>query len=296
MIEERKVHTMSTDDEENIGPRLSESTFWFDPFAIPQYELLVKEGHISQELADQYQQQRLEMGLPMTFEEMEARPAPEFEWLRTAGGPAVAGHNDVVILDGEHWTGQCYSGMGKLTYHPPMENGGYLSYEISKPYSDKEGVVRWEASFKVSDGIYARSLGFAATFGDALAAVRQQVFTPEVMADLKWFPCGRDGKTSWVAAGPDGEEIELRKLDLDPDRQWFWEYGLAENSTLRRLACLFDGTALKGWAGTRELAITQALAAHDQARMLAGELVGGDSFAAGVAAGRADLKAAIAKL
>lgn len=288
---------MDFSDEDAIGLRLSESTFWFDPFSIPQYELLVKEGHITQEQADEYRSLRQASGLPMTFEELKARPCPEFEWLLAVGGPSLAKNNDVVDLDGERWVGKTYAGQpGILTYYPSLEKDGFLSYEIRKPHSDKEG-VHWEANFKVPHGdrVYARSNGQAVTFAEALAVLRQQTFQPEPIAGLLGYPCGRNGQ-GWVTAGPNGGEISLTPCGITSGLPWRWEYWLPENSVLWRLARMFGENKFQGYAATREVAITDALRAEDQVLILAAELLGNDSFAAGLAAGRAELKAAIAKL
>lgn len=288
---------MDFSDEDAIEPRLSESTFWTDPFSIPQYELLVQEGHITQEQADEYRSLRQDLGLPMTFEELKVRPSPEFEWLLAIGGPSVARNKEVVDLDGESWEGRSYTGQsGVLTYYPPVEKDGFLSYEIREPYSGKEG-AHWEATFKVPHGnrVYARSTGHAATFAEALAKVRQQTFQPESIAGVLGYPCGLNGNQSWVAAGPDGEGVSLLPHG-SPELPWRWEYDLPERSVLWRLARMFMESSFKGLAATREEAITDALNAANQARILAAELLGDESFAAGVAAGRAEIKAAIAKL
>lgn len=287
----------STDDAFD-ATKLDDLSFWFDPYSIPRYNWLVAEGLVTQELADQYRDDRHARGLPMTFADLKARPAPEFEWLASAGGPVVTCTGEVIDLDGEHWATSCYSTTGQLSFYPPALNAGdgFCSVEISAGRHDY-GAVRWNTSYKVPNGdlVYARCYDFASTFSEALAAAREQVFNQVIIAGIAGYPAGQKGG-DWVAAGPGGQELSVRYIEYGDEPRWLWEFNLAEGSVAWRIAREFGEHRFQGSAGTRDDAVVAALAATERLLSLAGELVGGDTFVAGVAAGRAALKSEIANL
>ena len=70
--------TRTHDDLDELRGRMADADFWFGEHSIPQYELLVREGLLSQAEADDYRSQRVEMGLP-------SRPStePKLMWVNS---------------------------------------------------------------------------------------------------------------------------------------------------------------------------------------------------------------------
>jgi len=288
----KKESKASRDDTDGVDL----TTFnWFDRFSIPQYERLVKEGHFTQEEADRYLLQRLELGLPMSFDELEPRPADEFEWLYAAGGPSVQHDGQMLELDDEQWRAQVYGGPGELKFYANGANGSHLFRELRKPWKGDEG-VQWIATFKLpnAESIYARLSGSAPRFADALTAVRAETFSPESFAGLEWYRNQTDG---WITA-LDGQELSISpwtrgSLEEGKIIQWSWELSLPEDSVQRRIAQLFSSSAFTGKQDTREAAVASAVKAHAQLKALCAELLGDSGFETGWKAGREELKAAI---
>ncbi|MES2879166.1 MAG: hypothetical protein V4713_12150, partial [Pseudomonadota bacterium] len=65
------------------------SNFGLDPYVLPQFDLLVEDGAITKEYADQVIAERQAAGLPMTPGELKPRPFPLVEalhWVSENGG------------------------------------------------------------------------------------------------------------------------------------------------------------------------------------------------------------------
>lgn len=288
------MHPEDAHDEAD-DPRLGDSSFWFSPYSIPQYELLVKQGRVSPEDAERFKADREAMGLPMRFAELKPRPHPAFEWLVRAGGPIVSHDGERVDLDGEDWSARVWStlpdGPGELTHH--KAGGGYDVRKLTRPTAG-DGVA-WEATYKVAENVYARVGGKEADFHAARAAARAMNFVPQPLGGgLEWFANSKPGE-GWVAS-VDGQPLELSCWTSAPERQWQWRLGLADGSPAQRMARLFGDFCLRGSASSMEEAISAALGAPAQLKTLAAELLGDESFEAGRLAGRAELKALIVGL
>jgi len=279
------------------APAGAESDFWYDPDTIPQYELLVRDGRVTQEEADMHRQGRAEMGLAMTFAELQARPHPRFAWLREAGGPSLAGSGDTVEIDGRRWRADAWSNddrPGNLEHHDKLPDDGYLRRQLSKPH-DKPG-VRWDATFKLPghERAYARVGGHADTFQEALARVVGVDFgLVQTWGGATWYPHG----TGWLAV-VDGSEVSIAHWAhiADETGRWRWASEPPEGAVTRRMAVLFGNYCLAGYAATQDAAVSAALAAHAQLQALAVELLSltaTDEFERGRQAGRAELKARI---
>lgn len=284
-------------------PRIAESDFWFDPYAIPQYDLLVKEGRITQAEADEYRTLREEAGLPMTFADLEPRPEPvlpAFEWVAKAGGPKIS-RMEPIDIGGFKWETRDYGNgdnSGRLQCYRASDKTSYRSIEVTL-YHDNQA-IRWEDTIEVGKGVYARHWGTADDFEAVLAIVAsnpEQDAVLEIMG-MRFYPNGQQGKDSFIAVDPDGQALAVRHFLLHEDAElnWIWERSLVPNTALFRIAMLFGQTAFRGEAKTLEQAIADSLTASDNLLLLAGELIGDDAFAAGVRAGKAELKAQVAAL
>ncbi len=270
--------------------RLGDADFWFSPFSLPRYDWLVAEGHITQDEASRYRQERLDAGLPMATGALLAQPGPGFEWLWQSGKLSVFDGQEIEI-DGIKFKAWAWGGNhGELSTHPCIANeGGYLCWELKAPWDEKPGVV-WSAAFKLpgSEKVFARTSGKSATLADAVEAVRKQTFEPERIVDLDFYP----HEKGWLAIGPEQMEIEIvPHWDAGKPSVFIWKTHLPEGTPLREMADLMYSfeSALRGEAESREAAVTAALAAPNQARILAAKIVGDQAFEAGRLAGRREL-------
>ncbi len=281
----------------------TDSDFWYDPHTIPQYDLLVRDGRVTQEEADTHRRGRAEMGLPMTFEDLKPRPHPRFAWLLAAGGPSITGDGDRIDIDGRQWRASAWANddrPGTLSHYDKLdEKDGYLHRELSKPHEAKEG-VRWNASYKLParENAYARVYGQAVTFNDAVAQVLAVDFhAGQSWGGATWYPNEHSG---WIAVVDDNTLTAAHHPWVkDVGQQWRWEVRPPEGTILRRIADLFSDFRLAGNAASQEEAASAALAAPAQLRVLAAELLGlnaGTEYERGRQAGRAEVKARISAL
>lgn len=305
LITYREDFNVNDDAEVQRDPRApteSESDFWYDPHTIPQYDLLVRDGRVTQEEADMHRKGRAEMGLPMAFAELQPRPHRRFAWLVDVGGPSITGDGDAVELDGQRWVGNAWGtddrpGSLNRYDHITGADDEYLHRELSKP-NQKDG-VSWEATYKVpgADKVYARVRGDAPTFAEALTAVCAVDFQAvQHWAGHTWYPNGQ----GWLAV-VDGNTVTItRWTAVDAAREWRWAIELREGSVLDRMARLFGGYQFGGNAASEDAAIAALLQAPAQLSALAAELIEGndaaEAFERGRQAGRAELKAQIFEL
>jgi hypothetical protein len=288
---------MSQPEDLEHDARLGDSSFWFDPHTIPQYDLLVRDGRITAQEAQQLRADRAAAGLPMTFAELQPRPHPAFAWVAATGGPVVTQEQERVNIDGHVWTAWAWDvgrgqheARGELQLHNAAAE--YDARKLSKAPPPNDGVA-WEATYQVAEGVYARLRGTEPDFARAHAAVCAVDFSPQHLGGgLDWFTHG--GTDGWIAAW-EGQALEVRKVDytIDPASQWRWEISLAESSPLKALAKMFGGYQLQGFAASIDAAIADALGAPTRAQVLAAQLLADDRFEAGRQAGRAELKALI---
>ena len=278
---------MSTDDElDGIRARMADSDFWFGEYSIPQYELLVREALLTQAEADDYRAQRVEMGLPMTFAELESAPHEAFRWVKAAGGPSLEPEQDFERA-GVRWRSEIFVDKGRVrTFdrNPKGDPKGYMAREIKAAW-DGNGIV-WEASFQVSEHVFASRSNRAATFDEAIAAVLAVDFEPTEIAGHRWYVSTFGAEPGWIA-DVDGARIELspRAGGAAGGPSWWWERGLDQGSPAHAMAKLFGGYQMRGEAPTREAAASDAIAAPSRLLGLAGDLMGDDKFEAGRKAG-----------
>jgi len=285
------------DDDAPLG---TDSAFWYDPHTLPQYDLLVRDGQVTQAEAERHRRGRAEMGLPMTFAELRPRPDRRFAWLLQVGGPSIAGDGDSVELDGQRWQGRAWGTTddrpGTLNFYDVCGVDGYLHRELSRSTLQEKAGVRWEATYKVPDAkaVYARVHGVATSFGEALAAVRAVDFQAvQSWGGHTWYPNAR----GWLAV-VDGNTATLTRWDtVDAALTWRWELAPPENSVLSRIAELFGDYRLAGNATTQEAALSTMLGAQARLHVLAAELLEAkdlaSAFECGRRTGRAELKAQV---
>lgn len=286
--------------------------FGLDPHVLPQFDLLVADGRITREYADQVIAARREAGLPMTPSELQPRPEPLVDalvWVKALGGPdirASSQHNGSVLIQDLDWRWQTYSSekSAELTAHF-VHDGEHLGW-ISLYPGSSNSCVHW-SHYKILDrkpgeesgkdvllsvDAKGQSSDFFAALNDALAWDFVQVSA----AGHNWY---RTSDKSLSVPGWGGVEMTVRMVDeftLRPGRtvSWIWD---SSPSRLREFFALLNIHNLSGYAATQEDAMADASGVICKVLVAAHQLVGdGDAFAAGKAAGRAEFKAEISRL
>ena len=280
---------------DELRGRMADADFWFGEHSIPQYELLVRDGLLSQAEADDYRAQRTEMGLPMTFAELEAAPHEAFRWVKAAGGPSI-GPEQELERAGVRWRVDVLGGRGRVLTYERSPNGDpdkFLSQEVTAAW-DGNGLM-WEASFQVSEHVFATRSNRVQTFDDAVAAVFAVDFKPNEFAGQRWYESGTGAEPGWVAA-IDGRRVDLQSINAGDASAWRWQRSLDEGSPKHAMAKLFGGYQMSGQATTRDAAALDAIAAQSRLLGLAADLIGGDDFKAGRRAGIAAAQACLQAL
>lgn len=214
--------------------------FGLDPYVLPRFDLLVADGRITREFADQVIAARREAGLPMTPGELQARPEPLVEalaWVKELGGPEIRassqGEGSVSIQDLKwHWW-TCSTESTALTTHV-HKDGEHLGW-ISLFAGTSNSCVQW-AHYKILDRKPGKELGIevllgikakgnAADFYAALTDALAWEFTQVSVAGHTWY---RTSDKSWSVPGWSGNEMAVRMIDefsLSSGRaaSWLWE-------------------------------------------------------------------------
>lgn len=291
------------DDTVDLGARVADPQFWFDRYSIPQYDLLVTQGVVTREQADEYRQQRAAEGLPMTFDELEPRPEPVLEnflWLLEVDGPAIDHDRQTIDVDGQEWYARDVGSHGYLYSHiQTSEPDGWHGLDLHKASAalpTDPVKVRWEASFRVAKDVFASVSGVADTFAAAAAQAKAVDFAPEVWNGHLLYP-NDNGDGGKILVLDDGSKLSVRPSATQGD--FYWERWLPESSPfaplLKPLGRFYGN--LSGSASTRDEALAAGISVLATVWECAVQLVGNaDAFEAGKAAGRAELKSAIAAL
>ena len=286
-------------------------SFGLDPYVLPQFELLVAEGKITPEYADQMIVARRQAGLPMTPSELQPRPEPLVDglvWVKALGGPEIRASsqsNGSVLIQDLDWRWQTYSsGYTELTTHF-VQDGKHLGW-ISLYPGSSNSCVHW-SHYKILDRrpdevrgndvflsveANGQSSDFFAALNDALAWDFVQVSA----AGQTWY---RTSDKSLCVPGWGGAEMNVRMVDgftlsSGLTASWIWE---SRPSRLSEFISLLGILNLSGYAATQEEAMADASGVIFKVLAAAHQLVGDvDAFAAGKAAGRAELKAEISRL
>jgi hypothetical protein len=247
--------------------------FGLDPHVLPQFELLVADGRITQEYADQVIAERRAAGLPMNPAELQPRPEPLVEaltWVAEFGGPEI---RSIYITDGEisyrampwRWrTGS--SGYCSFTSHfhgINNEHTGWLS--LDKHY---KGGITWSYTKILSSSPRTDKAG------DDLVTITASAECPSVdeaidMA-LDWefdaVTLGngdtlyRTGIKTWKSIGINPVEIKDQS-ELRADMPWYWT---CASEVIKPLQACTAFSSLEGAEPTREQAIERATSAVDR--------------------------------
>lgn len=285
--------------------------FGLDPHVLPQFDLLVADGRITREYADQVISARREAGLPMTPDELQPRPEPLVEalvWVKELGGPEIRASSQregsVSIQDLE-WRWWTYStGNTDLTthFHKNGEHQGWIRLHAGSSNS----CVHW-THHKILDRkpgeqqgnddiLSVKAEGKASDIYAAMADALAWEFTQVSVAGHTWY---QTSNKSWTVAVWDRSVMSVRMVDeftLSTGRavSWLWESG---PTRLNEFFDSLDIPHLRGFAATHEEAMTEASSVFSKVLAAAHQLVGDvDAFTAGKAAGRAELKAEICRL
>jgi len=294
---------------EEVSEPWLEPGFGLDPYVLPQFDLLVADGKITREFADQVIAERRAAGYAMTPAELQPRPVPvdpKFEWLSRAGGPTIRESDEHVTLGDRVWRLDRYtsSNDGRLNVH--VRNAPrHCWYTLEKSsYPAGSAEVRWKVTQIIWSDPVAEESGTkvfvdasstAKSVDDAIKDAFAFPLEPEMRNGMEWYD---GGKGEFVAA-VDGDKVtiqDMRKPEhmLSEDHQWLWKRRAESIQELTDCLGIYE---VSGWAATREKAESDAVQVIDKVKAVAARLVGDvDSFEAGRLAGRAELKAEIAGL
>lgn len=285
--------------------------FGLDPYVLPQFDLLVADGRITREFADQVIAARREAGLPMTPGELQPRPEPLVEalaWVKELGGPEIRASSQregsvfIQDLKWHWWTYSTESTDLTAHFHKDGEHLGWIRLYAGSSNS----CVHW-AHYKIMDRKPGNECGNtdllrveasdkAADFHAALADALAWEFTQVSVAGHTWH---RTSAKSWSVPSWDGSEMTVHMIDefaLGSGRtvSWVWE---SRPPRLKEFFDFLDIHCLRGFAATQEEAMTEASGVISKVLAAAHQLVGDvDAFEAGKAAGRAELKLEISRI
>jgi hypothetical protein len=287
--------------------------FGLDPHVLPQFDWLVSQGRITREFADSVIAQRRQAGLPMTPEELQPRPdplVPSMAWVKEFGGPEIRSQSEqrgnVFFLD-RNWSWSSYSQelSGDMTTHLNTADGEHAGW-ITLDFLKTNTSVRWARTqildrrprTEVSRGLLTVSAhGTAASVEDAVAQALDWEFAQLHSNECTWYQAG---ESTWIV--PDWEQTTEMLVRAMPEHfeyrgrtaVWYWE---SSPVSLRAFLNLMQIHQLSGYASSQEEAMVEASSAYTKVIAGAQQLVGDvDAFAAGKAAGRAELKLEISRL
>lgn len=287
--------------------------FGLDPHVLPRFDLLVADGRITRDYADQVISARREAGLPMTPEELQPRPdplVPSMTWVKEFGGPEIRSQSEQrgdVNFQGREWHWNSYSSQppGEMTTHLHTPDGGHAGW-INLQFITATPSVCWTHSKILDhrprsdagrDVLTVSAQGTAASFEEAVKQALAWEFLQLHSNECTWYQTGQNtwvvpdwSKSTAMLVRPMREPFEYRGRTA----AWYWE---SSPVALRAFLDLMQIHQLQGYASSQEEAMVEAISAY--AKVIAGaqQLVGDvDAFSAGKAAGRAELKLEISRL
>lgn len=289
-----------------------EAGFGLDPYVLPQFDWLVSQGRITREFADAVIAQRRQAGLPMTPEELQPRPdplVPSMAWVKEFGGPEIRSQSEQsgnVVFLGRKWSWRSYSQElpGDMTTHLNSTDGEHAGW-ITLSFITSEKSVCWTHS-KILDRrpgetrcdlLTVSAHGTVESVEDAVAQALAWEFAQLQSNECTWY---QTGQSRWVV--PDwetGTEMLVRAIPEHFEYRgrtvaWYWE---ARPVALLEFFDLMQINQLNGYASSQEEAMVEASSAYTKVIAGAQQLVGDvDAFAAGKAAGRAELKLEISRM
>lgn len=286
--------------------------FGLDPHVLPQFDLLVADGRITREYADQVISARREAGLPMTPEELQPRPdplVPSMTWVKEFGGPEIRSQSDNsgdVVFQGREWHWNSYSSKhpGEMTTHLHTPDGLHAGW-IKLEFITAAQSVCWTHSKILDhrpreigrDVLTVSAAGTAASVEEAVTQALAWEFLQMHSDECTWFQAGQ---STWVVPDWDRGTAMLVRPMREPfeyrgrTAAWYWE---SSPVALRAFLELMDLRQLQGYASSQEEAMVEASSAYTKVIAGAQQLIGDvDAFSAGKASGRAELKLEISRL
>ncbi len=287
--------------------------FGLDPHVLPQFDWLVSQGRITREFADSVIEQRRQAGLPMTPEELQPRPdplVPSMTWVKEFGGPEIRSQSEQsgnVFFLGRKWSWRSYSQElpGDMTTHLDTADGEHAGW-ITLDFLKTNTSVRWARTqildrrprTEASRGLLTVSAhGTAASVEEAVTQALAWEFAQHHSNECTWYQAGQ---STWIV--PDWEKNTEMLVRAMPEHfeyrgrtaVWYWE---SSPVALLAFLDLMQIHQLSGYASSQEEAMIEASSAYTKVIAGAQQLVGDvDAFAAGKAAGRAELKLEISRL
>lgn len=257
---------MPDEDRDEIRHNLCSSEFWFSPHVIPQYDLLVAQGLLGSQEANEYQALRRRAGLAMDIEEVRPHPCPELAWVAAAGGPSLQ-LGEPFDAAGIVWSARYASpGTTPLNACDTCAPGGYLDRSV-RPHWEGKGFV-WSVTWKLPDtgdsNIYARSSGLSPSLHDALRHAVEHRFVPEDFGDVRLYGCVTQGREHWVGV-IDDQELEVSPAQDPPgdssQPSFYWTLTCNEGTPQWHIAQLFGTYGLRGRAASLKAVVEEAGAA-----------------------------------
>lgn len=299
MLEEGDDHTLN-------------SGFGLDPHVLPQFDLLVEDGMISREYADQVIAEREAAGLPMTPGELRPRPAPlvdDFAWVAAFGGPEICSHhsNGEIAIDDLVWRWRAFGGVSarynSISHHFRDTDGKHLGWmSISK--EDAGNSICWDRTLIIDcrpgdDGQdelqTVSSRGSASNIAAAISACQSWNFQPIEIGGFTWYKTA-DSEFK-VSTADDSMRVYLFEGNSAGEvGRWRW---CRKSKKLGSLLDIVGDREISGWAADKDQAIAEAIGVVDRVIGAAIALAGQqdqDAYEAGRLAGRAELKCEIAGL
>jgi hypothetical protein len=289
-----------------------EAGFGLDPYVLPQFDWLVSQGRITRELADSVIEQRRQAGLPLTPEELQPRPdplVPSMTWVKEFGGPEIRSQSEKrgdVVFQGREWHWNSYSSQhpGEITTHlhtPDGRHAGWIKLEFITSLQSvcwtHSKILDHRPSEVGRDVLTVSAQGTATSVEEAITQALAWEFAQLHSNECTWYQAGQ---SKWVVPDWDKGTAMLVRPMPEPfeyrgrTAAWYWE---SSPVALRAFLNLMQIHQLQGYASSQEEAMVEAGSAY--AKVIAGaqQLVGDvDAFAAGKAAGRAELKLEISRL
>jgi hypothetical protein len=250
-----------------------EADFGMDPHILPQFELLVAEGKITQEYADQVIAARRELGFAMSPGELKPRPLPlvtALTWVSKFGGPEIRAltKEGLVEIEGREWSWYDRQYNPNLTLHLRAANGEHLGWiHLSLHASNAGGseAILWARTHIVSRSPNpdknAREVfetwgatGIANSVSQAIADATNWDFDPQIVAP--GITLVRTGDQKWNAVG--AVEIEVTHTPWHAEANWKWS---CRSELLKPIFEVTSGYELSGFQATRQLAVAMAVTA-----------------------------------
>lgn len=284
--------------------------FGLDPHVLPRFDLLVAEGKITREFADKVIEARKTAGLPMSPSELKLRPEPLVEgltWVSEFGGPEIRSDSEkgTIAIDDVEWRYWAHSPHypSELTHHLLDDAGNHTGWitirkQSESVYWEHTKVLERKPSLKSGTNVLktVRTFDSESNIHSAITKAINNEFTTKDYGNYVWYKTDKD---RWEVPGWSCTEYSVKKLatPISRDEHTFFYHWEAAPEHLSHFMNTVGISALSGFAASKEEAMSEALEAGVKVIGAAKALVGDlDSFEAGKAAGRSELKLEISRL